>query len=79
MAKKERKKGYHKEEKIHFQYSTVCIDTVSWHLFTKLSIPTSELSYVLQNTVDVMCIINTRCQNEKIMWKFIFFCRGNDW
>ena len=46
----------------------------------RLSVPTSVLSYTLQNTVDVMCVTNTRHQKGKknVKKKFMFIYRYSD-
>ena len=45
-----------------------------------LSVPTSKLSYTIQNTVDVICVTNTRHQKRKdnMKKKYIFIYRYND-
>ena len=45
-----------------------------------LSVPTSILSYMIQNTVDVICITNTRHQKRKdnVKNKFIFIYGYNN-
>ena len=64
------RKSYGRE--IHLQDCTVFIDTISLpSLFIRwiLSVPTSILSYMIQNTVDVVHITTLDNKNEKIMWK----------
>ena len=45
-----------------------------------LPVPRSVLSYMIQNTADVICITNTRRQRLKdnVKCKFIFIYRCND-
>ena len=56
------------EEKIHLQYCTVFIDTMlmsSVYKMNHLSVPTTILSYMVQNTADVICIIDTNTRHQK--------------
>ena len=44
-----------------------------------LSVPASILSYMIQNTADVLHITTLDIKNEKIMWiRFIFIYRYNN-
>ena len=50
----------------------------SVYKMNRLSVPTSILSYMIQNTVDVNILLTLGIQNEKNVKKFIFIYRYND-
>ena len=50
------------KENLHLQYCTIRTDSMlmsSVYKINHLSVPTTVLSYMIQNTVDVLCITNT--------------------
>ena len=53
---------------------------MSFYKMNGLSVPTSTLSHMIQNTVDVMNITNTRYQKwkENVKKKFIFIYMYKD-
>ena len=71
-----------RKRKIHLQYCTVFIDTISLHHpFTRwiicLSVCTSILSHMIQTTMDSIHIPNATYQIQKVMWKrnsYLFRC-----